>query len=70
MQQSSSVGTSIAMQQIDVESFGHRFVVLIAISELIRQLLKIIAPMLERLHGKSSHCRAKKQPLKFIVGKE
>jgi hypothetical protein len=26
---SSSVGTSIAMQQIDVEYFGHRFVVLL-----------------------------------------
>ena len=36
---SSSIGTSIAMQQIDVEYFGLRFVVLIAMTELTRQLL-------------------------------
>ena len=36
---SSSVGTSIAMQQIDVEYFGHRFVVLLQMSDLTCQLL-------------------------------
>ena len=30
------------MQQIDVEYFGHRFVVFITVSELTRQLLKLL----------------------------